>query len=153
MSGSSFGLPIFPKRLDAYSTSLRFTTLFRSHGPAIDTRVQGSAVAFDVLGQAPDRRAVIQWSNVRPINHSTNNHRRFHFQLVLHEGTNVIEYRYGDTLTSGYVPTAASASVGIENHNASSGADLLGCSPACDGRPRPARPDGFPQNSMITLTP
>jgi hypothetical protein len=96
---------------------------------------------------------VIQWRNVRPVNQSTRNHRRFHFQLALSETTNAIQLRYGATETNGNVPNVTTVSVGLEDITGTIGDDLLGCSPNCDGRPRPPRMDGFPENSTITLTP
>ncbi len=120
----------------------------------LDPQIQGGAdVSWAVEGTAPSRTLVIQWRNVRPVNQSTRNHRRFHFQLALSETTNAIQLRYGATETNGNVPNVTTVSVGLEDITGTIGDDLLGCSPNCDGRPRPPRMDGFPENSTITLTP
>jgi hypothetical protein len=113
----------------------------------------GTSLAYEVLGTAPNRTLVIQWRNVRLAAHSTNNHRRFNFQVALFETTNVIELRYGNTATSGNPPTATTASAGVENQDATVGDDLLACTPSCAGPARPGNPNGFPQQTAIRLTP
>ncbi len=118
--------------------------------PAI---IAGSALTRAVLGTAPSRVLVVEWTNVRLSAHTTSNHRRFNFQLALFETSHVIEYRYGETLTSGNPATATSASVGIEDPTGTTGQNLLPCTPACAGPPRPTNPDGFPRATVIRLTP
>lgn len=123
----------------------------------IDPGVDGGAdMSYMIFGQAPTRTAVIQWRGVRfaPQPHSTFRHRRFGFQLAIAEDSSALQYRYGITETGpGGVPTVLSTSVGLENQDATVGQDLLDCTPACDGRPRPPRADGFPENASITITP
>ncbi len=121
----------------------------------IDPAVTGGAsVSFQVQGTAPNRVTVVQWRNVRLAgSQTTNNHRRFNVQLALFEGTGVIEYRYGETATSGNPATATSATVGIEDATGTVGDDLLTCSPACAGPARPQNANGFPRQSVLILTP
>ncbi len=120
----------------------------------LDTAVPGGAsIGYEVLGAAPNRTLVIEWVDLRLQGHNTANHRRFTFQLQLDEGTNEIRFHYADTETAGGVPTAATASAGIEDSSGANGFEALGCSPDCDGRPRPPRPDGFPEQSVVTFTP
>jgi hypothetical protein len=90
---------------------------------------------------------------VRLAAHSTANHRRFTFQLALRETSNAIEFRYGETATSGAPPTATTASVGVENQDATVGQALLTCTPSCAGPARPGNPNGFPRASSIRLDP
>lgn len=121
---------------------------------AIDNAVTGGAsLAYEVQGTSPNQVLVIQWRSVRRAQHNTNNHRRFNFQIALFEGTDVIEIRYGETATSGNPATATSASVGVENQDATVGAALLTCSPNCQGPARPQNANGFPRASVLVLTP
>jgi hypothetical protein len=115
--------------------------------------VVGASLSHAVQGTAPDRVLVVQWRNVRVSAHSTTNHRRFNFQLALFETTNVIEYRYGETASTGNPPTATSASVGIEDQTGATGENLLPCTPACGGTPAPTNPNGFPRATLTRLTP
>lgn len=120
----------------------------------LDESIPGGAdVSWTVLGTAPSRTFVVQWRDVRAQDHNSNNHRRFTFQIALFEADNRIELRWGETETRGRVPTATDASVGIEDGSGTLGLEALGCSPNCDGRPRPPRADGFPENSYVTFTP
>lgn len=119
----------------------------------LDTAISGgAAVGYTVTGTVPNRVLVVEWRDLRVVDHSTTNHRRFTFQAALHEG-GVIELRYGSTETSGGAPTAATASAGIEDELGGRGYEALGCSPNCDGRPRPPRADGFPVDAVVTFTP
>lgn len=119
----------------------------------LDAAVAGGAnIRYTVTGTTPSRVMVVEWRDLRVVDHNTNNHRRFTFQAVLHEG-GLIELRYGSSETSGAPPTAASASAGIEDEVGGRGYEALGCSPNCDGRPRPPRADGFPIDAVVTFTP
>ncbi|MCK6547174.1 choice-of-anchor D domain-containing protein [Myxococcota bacterium] len=120
----------------------------------VDPMVPGGAsIAYEVQGTAPNRVTVIQWRGVRLANQSTASHRRFTFQVALFETTGVITFRWGSTATTGAVPTATSASVGIENLDGTAGQALLTCTPGCAGPARPGNPNGFPAASALTLTP
>jgi cysteine-rich repeat protein len=112
----------------------------------------GAAVSWAVLGAAPSRTAVIEWRDLRLRGQSTEDHRRFTFQLQLEEG-GTIRFAYADSETAGVVPSVASASAGIEDPAALRGVEALGCSPNCDGRPRPPRADGFPVQAVVTFAP
>lgn len=119
----------------------------------LDTNIAGGAnIRYTVTGTTPSRVMVVEWRDLRVVDHSTNNHRRFTFQTALHEDGS-IELRYGSSETSGAPPTAASASAGIEDEVGGRGYEALGCSPNCDGRPRPPRADGFPIDAVVTFTP
>lgn len=119
----------------------------------IDPAITGAGIRRATVGTAPNRAFVIEWVNVRPWNQTTTNHRRVTMQVVLRETTHAIELRYGLTATTGMPQTAVSASVGIENALGTVGENILSCTPSCSGPPRPTNPNGFPQNSVITLTP
>lgn len=118
-----------------------------------DPAVAGAAIGYEIQGTAPDRVAVIEWHDVRLQGHSTNNHRRFTFQIRLEETTNVIRIRYEETETTGNPPTATSASIGIEDHFGLSGLDPVQCSPSCAGPPRPQNANGFPEQTELVFTP
>lgn len=114
----------------------------------------GAATSTAVLGTAPDRRYVIEWRDLRSAAHSTNAHRRWTFQLILEETTNLIVFRYADTETSGRVPSAVTASAGLEDEGGNLGIEALGCSPGCAGPRRTGtRPTGFPEQSEVIFTP
>lgn len=118
-----------------------------------DQGITGAQIAYEVLGTEPNRSVVIQWRRIRVQGHSTNNNRRFSFQIALFEGTGEIALRYGETETSGNPPTATTASAGLEDPTGSLGLELLGCSPACDGRSRPGSATGFPRQTTVRISP
>jgi cysteine-rich repeat protein len=118
-----------------------------------DPGIAQAAIAYEVQGVAPDRTVVIEWRRLRLQDHSTNNHRRFTFQLRLEETTNIIRMRYEETETAGNPPTATTASIGLEDHFGVNGLDPALCSPDCNGQPRPQNPNGFPEQTEIVFTP
>ncbi|MEQ9501516.1 MAG: choice-of-anchor D domain-containing protein [Deltaproteobacteria bacterium] len=119
----------------------------------LDDSIPGGAdISWEVQGTAPSRVVVVQWRDIRPQNHFSNRHRRLTFQIALYE-TGEIQFRYADSETEGQVPSALSGSAGIEDGPGDRGIEALGCSPNCDGRPRPPRPDGFPEQSMVSFLP
>ena len=61
--------------------------------------------------------------------------------------------RYEQTETTGNPPTSTNASAGIEDQGGTLGFEALGCSPSCDGRPRPQSATGFPEDAQIVFTP
>jgi len=114
----------------------------------------GGAIKTAVLGIAPVRTLVIEWSKLRPANHTSSFHRHFTFQAVLFEQASSIRFRYGDTdWAGGGTGRVSTVSVGLENHDGTVGEALLACTPSCDGRPRPPRADGFPEGQAITMDP
>ncbi len=120
----------------------------------LDTNFPGGAqIGYQVLGTAPNRRLVIEWRDVRAVNHSSNNHRRFTFQLALDETTHLVRLRYGETETRGNPPTAVTTSAGIESMDGTAGLEALGCSPGCAGPARPQNANGFPRQSEVVFTP
>ncbi len=119
----------------------------------LDDSIPGGAdISWQVQGAAPSRVVVVQWRDIRPQDHFSNRHRRLTFQIALYE-TGRIQFRYADSETFGQVPTALSGSAGIEDGPGTRGIEALGCSPACDGRPRPPRADGFPEQSVVGFLP
>lgn len=113
----------------------------------------GASIGYQVVGTAPNRELVVEWRDIRRQDHSTNNHRRFTFQLRIEEGTSALRLRYDQTETSGNPPTATSASAGIEDQEGILGIEALGCSPACSGQPRPQSATGFPEDQELSFTP
>ncbi|MCX7769404.1 MAG: GEVED domain-containing protein, partial [Flavobacteriales bacterium] len=81
----------------------------------LHTRDSGS-VRYQVLGTAPNRRLIIDWSNVRHFSPSTIPlSRRRSFQIKLFETTNVIEFHYSSDIGAGPLGSGESASIGIRN--------------------------------------
>ncbi|MCK6547227.1 choice-of-anchor D domain-containing protein [Myxococcota bacterium] len=119
----------------------------------LDSNIADASLGYQVFGTAPTRTVVVQWRRLRRAQHSTNNHRRFTFQLAIEEGTNRISFRYGTTETAGNPATSTSASVGIEDASGGRGLEPLGCSPNCAGPARPQNPNGFPAQSELVFTP
>lgn len=120
----------------------------------LDTAIAaGASIGYQVLGTAPNRELVIEWRNIRRQDHSTNNHRRFTFQVRIEETTNAIRMRYDQTATTGNPPTATSASAGIEDQAGVLGFEALGCSPNCSGQPRPQSATGFPEDQQVVFSP
>jgi hypothetical protein len=71
-------------------------------------------VQYQVLGSAPNRRFVAQWTNVPCYGSACGNST---FQIVLFETTNKVELRYLDILATGYV-------AGVENAGGTVGTDV-----------------------------
>jgi len=64
----------------------------------------GGTVHYQTLGAAPNRRFIVQWTMVPEwIADGANT-----FQVILHEGSNTIEFRYGDL-------SASDGTIGVEN--------------------------------------
>ena len=53
----------------------------------------GSSILYSTLGSSPNRTLVIQWKNFRKHGNVGDN---FNFQILLFEGSNKIEYSYGE---------------------------------------------------------
>jgi hypothetical protein len=79
-----------------------------------DYVVDGSgATHYQTMGDAPDRMFIAQWTNVRQFAGSDANT----FQAILYEGSNCIQFRYGEFNTSDYT-------VGVENQDGTDGASV-----------------------------
>ena len=69
-------------------------------------------VLYQTQGTVGSRTFTVQWTNVASYRVSTTN-RNLNFQAVLHEGSNIIEFKYGTF--GGTWNTTESASIGLEN--------------------------------------
>ena len=74
---------------------------------------QAGTVYYQTLGSAPDRRFIVQWDGVEAFGGNVGELATF--QAVLYEGSNCIEFRYGDLLFF------ESPTVGVENSDGSEG--------------------------------
>lgn len=86
-----------------------------------DLNVGTGAVLYQLQGTPGSQTFTIQWTNVNSYNGVTTNF--LNFQIILYEGTNVIEFRYGTNT----LPTAMvneSASIGLENGTGGAGGFL-----------------------------
>ena len=74
----------------------------------------GGTIQYQMLGTAPNRRFVVQWTNVPQFVHTDSNT----FQAILFEDTHCINFRYGE-----FTPEdpPGDYTVGIENEDGSSG--------------------------------
>ena len=70
----------------------------------LDTAIDQAAIAYELQGTEPNRELVIEWRDLRRVDHGTGNHRRFTFQIRLEEPTNIIRMRYEQTETTGNPP-------------------------------------------------
>ena len=75
-------------------------------------------VRVQTLGTAPDRRTIVSWNNVRRLASFSDS---LNFQIVLFEGTNRVELRYGSLTPS---ISALDATAGIESASGLAGIAL-----------------------------
>lgn len=76
-----------------------------------DLNVGTGSVIYQTQGTPGSQTFTIQWTDVLSYNGST---RLLNFQIILYEGTNVIEFRYSQNPFANPMSTSESASVGIE---------------------------------------
>ncbi len=81
-----------------------------------DIQIRGDGVCVATLGTAPARRFVVEWRNALDVNNAST---QLTFEVVLHEGTHLIDLSY-QAMTN-----AASATVGLENPSGSEA--ISGC--------------------------
>ena len=80
---------------------------------AVGSNPQG-AVLYQTQGSPGSRTLTVQWTNVSSfVNTDGGQPRQINFQAVFHEGTNVIEFKYG--AVTGSRSTLETASIGIED--------------------------------------
>lgn len=102
------------------STSAANTNLFTTTAPNTTVTawwddmsvVAGTGIIlYQTQGTPGNQTFTVQWTNVN--SYYTTATQRLNFQVVLYEGTNVIELKYG-TVVAGVANTSESASIGIE---------------------------------------
>jgi photosystem II stability/assembly factor-like uncharacterized protein len=74
------------------------------------------AISYKFTGIAPDRVATIQWKSVAANYDEGSTTMKLNFQVVLHEGTNIVEFRYGPRTAGTYNSGNTGASSGIKDH-------------------------------------
>ena len=118
---STNGLLTFGSGNSAYSNSLSFPLSVRNViAPFWDDLVTGAnniphdAIMYKTIGQAPNRKLIIQWSNMYFYNTTTT---LGTFQVILYETTNKIQTQYRTIIGNGR-PKGNSASIGIQNSDA-----------------------------------
>ena len=78
-----------------------------------------SNVSMRVAGTAPNRQLIVEWSNLSILDDSGNDQNAsVTFEAVLYEGSNDIQFLYGDL--SGPLSNGSSATVGMQNLNRTS---------------------------------
>ena len=78
-----------------------------------------SNVSIRVAGTAPNRQLIVEWSNLSILDESGNDQNAsITFEAVLYEGSNDIQFLYGDL--SGPLSNGSSATVGMQNLNRTS---------------------------------
>jgi len=70
----------------------------------------GAELRIETIGDAPNRRCVVQWKNYRKYSSSTTLLENLNFQIQLHEGSNHVVIAYGSMATNG---TSSTAQVGL----------------------------------------
>lgn len=84
----------------------------------------GGDVYFQVRGNAPSRRAIVQWKDV---DFFAGNSSRLNFELILYETTHQIQFIYGTSTQGDTNPARAlgnSATIGLENSNETVGVEI-----------------------------
>lgn len=120
---SSNGLMVFPPSTEAdaddFSNDVIPSTIIPNNfiAPLWDDLTTSAATAtvhYETQGAAPNRRLIVQWTNVPELAATVTNT----FQAILSEGSNKIELRYGpiDPQT-----TANDYTVGVENQTGTAG--------------------------------
>ncbi len=81
--------------------------------PFWDNLVTAGGVCVATYGLAPTRRYVVQWKNARF--NVTGDNSRMDFEVILHEGTNIIDFAYHttDSSTAPSRVTGSNATIGI----------------------------------------
>jgi hypothetical protein len=72
-------------------------------------------ITYQYAGSTPNRTATIQWKNVAANFDEGTTTMKLNFQLVLHEGTNEAEFRYGPVVNGTY-GGASGAAFGFKDH-------------------------------------
>jgi hypothetical protein len=106
------------------STSFNNTDMYSTTGPqnalfpwfddmthAVNSVAGAPSILYQLQGAPGSQTFTVQWTNVCA--YRTAGGSALNFQVILYEGTNVIEFRYG-TRTVGTYLTGQSASIGIE---------------------------------------
>jgi hypothetical protein len=73
-------------------------------------------ISYKFTGIAPNRVATIQWKNVAANYDEGSTTMKLNFQVVLNEGTNIVEFRYGPRVAGTYNPATMGTSCGIKDH-------------------------------------
>ncbi len=85
----------------------------------------GGTIHYQTLGTAPHRRFIVQWTNVPQFGASDANT----FQAVLFEGSNRIEFRYGQVTPEAF---PGDYTIGVESPDGTTGASVPGTTAAAD---------------------
>ncbi len=72
-------------------------------------------ISYTFTGSAPNRVATVQWHDVAANFDEVNNTMKLNFQVILYEGTNVVEFRYGPIVAGTFSGGAAGASCGFKD--------------------------------------
>jgi hypothetical protein len=78
----------------------------------------GNDVYFETKGLAPNRQFIIEWDSVKEYSQGDT----FSFQIILYEGTNVIEFVYGPVTTVN-PPNGSTASIAVRQDSIVDGTD------------------------------
>lgn len=73
-------------------------------------------ITYQFSGSSPDRAVTVQWKNVAANYNEPSNTMKLNFQVVLHEGTNIAEFRYGPVIPGTFSPISVGASSGMKDH-------------------------------------
>jgi hypothetical protein len=103
-----------------------------------------------LLGIAPDRQLVLEWKQVPSHDYLSET---YSFEIILYELTDRIKFQYLDVDSGTSHDRGASATVGIENFDGTSGVQYSfnGSAPLTNGLAIEFVPTGIPQQTVIDL--
>jgi photosystem II stability/assembly factor-like uncharacterized protein len=97
------------------SSSARPTKVLAPWWTDMATGSVGS-ISYKYSGTTPNRIATIQWKNMAANYDEVTTSMKLNFQLVLHEGTNEVEFRYGPVSVGSFSPGATGAAIGFKDY-------------------------------------
>ena len=105
--------------VDEMGGTLELSTAATSTATGVYAWVWNGRINYDLVGTAPNRTMVIQWSNFKPWGQTltSTNGFRVNFQIRLNEADNSIEVVYGDCDPGVGVTTTTGAQVGLRGPN------------------------------------
>jgi len=83
----------------------------------------GAELRIETIGDAPNRKCIVQWKNYRKYSTSTTLVESLNFQIQLHEGTNNVVIAYGTMTTNG---SSSTAQVGLRGQPLSTASNFRG---------------------------
>ena len=99
----------------ALGTAARPTKVLAPWWTDLGTGSIGS-ISYKFTGVSPNRIATIQWKNIAANYDEGSTTMKLNFQVVLNEGTNIVEFRYGPIVAGTFSSGASTAGCGLKDH-------------------------------------